>query len=349
MLKKIWYETFKVFLKINLNFYAKRIYIRGRENIPKEGAVLFTANHPNALMDPLFIAAFNKREINFLVRADVFKKSMIKNIFATLNMMPIYRMRDGRSSLSNNQEIFEKCYQLLHQKKSLLIFPQGGHSRERTVPQISKGFTRILFGALAANPELEIQVIPVGITYQNSSRYPSKVAIQYGTPIAAHNIIKNKEVRVATETLKKEVREQLKSLCVHIPMDDNYQTTLQMLNKASVNFTDVSEVNDIIQSKQELSEKPKTRSFFDLLFLPTYLNFLFPFIAWKIIAINIKQIEFVDTYKFGIGVFLVPIFLILQSAVLGSLTTRTIGIIYLIVSVLLLFVCTKTTSTPTES
>ena len=349
MLKILWYESFKIFLKINLHFYTKKIHIIGQENIPKKGAVLFTANHPNALMDPLYIAAFNKREINFLVRADVFKKSLIKKIFATLNMMPIYRMRDGRSSLSNNQEIFEKCYQILNQQKALLIFPQGGHSRERTVPQISKGFTRILFGALEVNPDIEIQVIPVGITYQNSTQYPSKVAIQYGTPIAAHNIIKKNETRVATETLKKEVRDQLKLLCVNIPMDDNYRKTLQMLNDASVNYTDVSTVNEVIQSHQQLPEKPKKRSISDLLYLPTYLNLLFPFLAWKLLAKNIKQIEFVDTFKFGIGLFLVPVFLVLQSVILGSLTSVEIGVIYFIASLLLLLIYTKTASTPTES
>ena len=349
MLKKLWYESFKIFLKINLHFYTKRIHIIGQENIPKKGAVLFTANHPNALMDPLYIAAFNKREINFLVRADVFKKPLIKKIFATLNMMPIYRMRDGRSSLSNNQEIFEKCYQILNQQKALLIFPQGGHSRERTVPQLSKGFTRILFGAMEVNPDIEIQVIPVGITYQNSTQYPSKVAIQYGTPIAAHEIIKKNEIRVATETLKKEVRDQLKSLCVHIPVDEDYQKTLQMLNEASVNYTEVSKVNEIIQSNQQLPEKPKSKSIFDLLYLPTYLNLLLPFLTWKLVAKNIKQIEFVDTFKFGVGVFLAPIFLVLQSVLIGSLTSEEIGVIYLLASVFLLFIYTKTASTPTES
>ena len=349
MLKKLWYESFKFFLKINLHFYTKKIHIIGQENVPEKGAVLFTANHPNALMDPLYIAAFNKREINFLVRADVFKKSLIKKIFATLNMMPIYRMRDGRSSLSNNQEIFEKCYQILNQQKALLIFPQGGHSRERTVPQLSKGFTRILFGALEVNPDIEIQVMPVGITYQNSTQYPSKVAIQYGTPIAAHDIIKKNETRVATETLKKEVRDQLKLLCVHIPIDDNYRKKLQMLNDASVNYTDVSTVNEVIQSHQQLPEKPKKRSISDLLYLPSYLNLLFPFLAWKLLAKNIKQIEFVDTFKFGIGVFLVPVFLVLQSVILGSLTSVEIGVIYFIASVLLLLIYTKTASTPTES
>ncbi len=349
MLKKLWYESFKIFLKITLHFYTKRIHITGQENIPKKGAVLFTANHPNALMDPLYIAAFNKREINFLVRADVFKKSLIKKMFATLNMMPIYRMRDGRSSLSNNQEIFEKCYGILNQKKSLLIFPQGGHSRDRTIPQLSKGFTRILFGALAVNTDLEIHVIPVGITYQNSTQYPSKVAIQYGTPIAAHDIIKKNATKVATETLKKEVRDQLKSLCVHIPMDDNYQKTLQMLNDASVNYTDVSVVNEVIQFNQQLPKKPKNRSIFDVLYLPTYLNLLFPFLAWKLVAKNIKQIEFVDTFKFGIGVLLAPIFLVLQSVLLASLTSTNVGVIYLIASVLLFLIYTKTASTPTES
>ena len=77
MIKKIWYESVKVFLKISLNFYTNQIKIYGKENIPKKGAILFAINHPNALMDPLFVTSFNPRENHFLVRADVFKKSLL--------------------------------------------------------------------------------------------------------------------------------------------------------------------------------------------------------------------------------------------------------------------------------
>ena len=171
IVQKIWYQSVKVFLKISLHFFSNKIKISGKENIPKKGAILFAVNHPNALMDPLFVTTFNPRTNHFLVRADVFKKPLIRKALATLNLMPIYRIRDGRKQLANNEEIFKKCYNILKQKKTLLIFPQGGHCRDRTIQPLSKGFTRIVFGAIEENNDLEIAVIPVGITYQNSSKF----------------------------------------------------------------------------------------------------------------------------------------------------------------------------------
>ena len=188
MIKKIWYESVKLFLKISLEFYAKRITVYGKENIPKKGAVLFAINHPNALMDPLFVTSNSKRENHYLVRADVFKKPLVKKALASLNLMPIFRIRDGRKQLSNNEEVFEKCFNILKREETLIIFPQGGHSRDRNIKPLSKGFTRIVFGALEQNPDLDITVIPVGITYQNSSSYPSKVCIHFGDVIDSRKI-----------------------------------------------------------------------------------------------------------------------------------------------------------------
>ena len=221
MIKKVWYESVKVFLKISLNFYANKIKIYGRENIPQKGAILFAINHPNALMDPLFVTSFNPRENHFLVRADVFKKPLIRKALASLNLMPIYRIRDGRKQLSNNEEVFKKCFNILKREETLIIFPQGGHSRDRNIKPLSKCFTRIVFGALEENQDLEISVIPVGITYQNSSTYPCKVSVKFGKAINAKQILNSNLKPKAINILKRDVSKQLKKLTVHIPDDEN--------------------------------------------------------------------------------------------------------------------------------
>ncbi|MAD97047.1 MAG: acyltransferase [Flavobacteriaceae bacterium] len=347
--KRIWYHCFKWFLKISLHFYTQRIKIRGKENIPKKGAVLFAANHPNALLDPLYIAAFNKREIHFLVRADVFKKPLIKKMFASLNMMPIYRMRDGRSSLANNDEIFNKCYQILKKEKSLLIFPQGGHSRERTIPPLSKGFTRIIFGSLEENPDLEIQIVPVGITYQNSSVFPAKVAVNYGTPIATNQIIQTTPKNEAIATLKQKVSDQLKELSVHIPKDEHYETTLNELNEANIDFTKVLEANEKIHQLERLTKEPKNWTLIDLLKYPLFLNSLVPLLIWRKVSKKIKDIEFVDTFRFGVSVILVPICLGLQSWIFFLISgNENWALLYLAGSTLSILIYTKLASTHTE-
>jgi len=347
-LKKCWYHSVKLFLKISLNFYAKKIKIYGKENIPKKGAVLFAINHPNALMDPLFVTAFNPRENHFLVRADVFKKPLIKKALASLNLMPIYRIRDGRSQLSNNEEVFEKCFNILKRKETLIIFPQGGHSRDRNIKPLSKGFTRIVFGALEQNPELEIAVIPVGVTYQNSSSYPAKVCVQFGKGIDSRTIFTENPKPKAINILKSEVSNQLKKLTVHISDDEHYETILETLNNGNVDFTEVGKVNKMIATNNFPKAVKKPINFLRPVFYIIILNSFLPYLIWKKMAKNIAEIEFVDTMKYAINVIAFPIFYLLQAFALGILFSWSVAGIYWITSYFLVVVYTKFSPTNTE-
>lgn len=347
-IKKIWYQSVKVFLKISLNFYAKKIKISGRENIPKKGAVLFAINHPNALMDPLFVTTFNPRENHFLVRADVFKKPLIKKALSSLNLMPIYRIRDGIKQLSNNDEVFEKCFNILKNKETLIIFPQGGHSRDRNIKPLSKGFTRIVFGALEQNPDLEIAVIPVGITYQNSSSYPCKVAVNFGKVIDSRAIFNANEKPKAINILKAAVSSQLQKLTVHIPDDENYQPVLSKLNKANVDFTEVAQVNKMIAENSFPKPVKKPPNLLKILFYIVLLNGIFPYLIWKKMKKNIREIEFVDTMRYAVNVIAFPIFYLLQALLISFFFGWKIAVCYWIASYLVIFVYTKLSTTNTE-
>ena len=96
-------------------------------------------NHPNGLIDPLIVAVNNPRIQHFLVRASAFKKPLIKRFLESLNLMPIFRIRDGVKQLGKNTEVFEKCFDLLNQQKALMIFPEGSHNHKRNVRKLSKG------------------------------------------------------------------------------------------------------------------------------------------------------------------------------------------------------------------
>ena len=349
MIKKIWYESVKLFLKISLEFYAKKIKVFGKENIPKKGAILFAINHPNALMDPLFVTANSKRENHYLVRADVFKKPLVKKALTSLNLMPIYRIRDGRKQLSNNEEVFEKCFNILKREETLIIFPQGGHSRDRNIKPLSKGFTRIVFGALEQNSDLEIAVIPVGITYQNSSTYPSKVCVQFGEVIDSRAIFTDNPKPKAINILKSEVSNQLKKLTVHIPDDENCKEILSKLNKANVDFTEVDKVNKMIAENSFSEAVKKPISLLKPLFYIILLNSIFPFFIWKKMSKNIDEIEFVDTMKYAVNAISFPIFYGLQAFLISFFFGWRIAGIYFIASILLVFVYTKFSVTNTES
>lgn len=348
ILKKIWYQSVKLFLKISLHFYAQKIDVKGRENIPKKGAILFAVNHPNALMDPLFVTTFNPRENHFLVRADVFKKPLIRKFLASLNLMPIFRIRDGIKQLSNNDEVFEKCFKILKKQQTLIIFPQGGHSRKRTIQPLSKGFTRIVFGALERFPELEITVIPVGITYQNSAVYPSKVCVQFGEVIDSKQIFLENPAAKASLILKEKVSNQLKKLTVHIPDDENYETNLSKLNAANVDFTNVDLVNKFIATNTFPEAQKKQINLLQPLYYLILINSILPYLIWKRFSKNIKEIEFVDTMKFSVNLLSCLFFYSFQALILSVFFNIKTGFFYFLISILFVFFYTKNAPTNTE-
>jgi 1-acyl-sn-glycerol-3-phosphate acyltransferase len=349
MIQKSWFAFVCNTIQLGLFFYSKKITVSGRENIPKKGAVLFAVNHPNGLVDPLYVTTTNRRRNHFLVRAASFKKPFIKKILESLNLMPIYRIRDGIQQLANNQKIFERCFKILHEEETLMIFPEGSHDKKRTVRNLSKGFTRIVSGALEKHPELEIQVVPVGITYQHASDFPSKVVVRYGQPIATRTFFEANAHAKSINILKAAVTAQLKELSVHIPNDENYEAVLQQLNDAQVDFTQVDQINKMIEIGIFPKPKKKKKNFLKPVLYLIKLNSIFPFLIWKTALKKIDEIEFIDTFRFSLHLGLIPIFYGIQAWIIGAFYGTLGGLFYLTISALLILIYVKCAPTNTKA
>ncbi|MDB2384897.1 1-acyl-sn-glycerol-3-phosphate acyltransferase [Polaribacter sp.] len=337
-LKDLWYLSFKQIIKLGLFFYTRKIHVSGKENIPKKDAVIFVPNHPNGLIDPLYVATNTPRINHFLVRAAVFKKEIVKKILGSLNLMPIYRVRDGKDKMYQNDAIFEKCHQILLKKRALMIFAEGSHDSIRRLRPLKTGFIKIAFGTIQINPKVNIYVVPVGITYQRVTHFPSEIALNYGTPILANDFYDNANEQKATSALDKAVSNQLKQLMVHIPKE-NYEETLHKLNKANVDFTNVNKVNEMIATKALPIQRRKIK--FGFLKTLLVFNNIVPYLIWKKVSKKIADIEFVDTFRFAVGMLLFPLNLVLQTTLVSFVFNGTIGFYYAICSLLLVLIYVK--------
>ena len=222
MLKLIWLYLVRSYLRLGLFFYYRRIQIHGIKSIPINKPVLILANHQNALLDALLIATNLNRFGYFLTRASVFKKSLVSKLLTSLNMLPVYRVRDGWSNIRNNNPVFEKCSELLHNNKTVVIFPEGSHNLVRRVRPLSKGFTRIVFDTLEKYPELDIQLIPIGLNFVNAKDFGDATAMFVGRPISAKQFIsENRNDSVIK--MKKAVYEEMTQLTTQIPAE-NYDS-----------------------------------------------------------------------------------------------------------------------------
>lgn len=342
--KRVGYSLLKNYIRIGFVFYFKNIRIEGEENIPREKAILFVANHQNALLDPLLIGSTTKLpSLHFLTQAQVFKKGFIEKILTYVNMLPIYRMRDGYDSLSKNEEIFQKCYHILDKKQALLIFAEGSHSLRRKIRPLSKGFTRIVFGALEQNPNNEIDIIPIGYNYSNAKEFGSKVSVYYGKPISVNYYWNNFDKTESVIALKNEVNDQLKTLTTHIEKINNYEEIVKHFQDDD--FLYPKKVNKKLENLNPLpliTSKKSKKKIFNPLLLVVKINSLFPYLIWKKIYPEIKEIEYISTFRFTVGITAFPIFYFIQTGIVSYFFGGEIGLIYLVLSFLSVYLLTKT-------
>lgn len=325
-MKKLWLHTVRIYLTIGLFFYYKKIIVVKESQIPKNKPTLFLSNHQNALIDALLIATTSGSFSYFLTRASVFKKTIVSKLLYSVNMLPVYRVRDGWSTISKNNYIFKTCTEKLKNNEAVALFPEGNHNINRTVRPLSKGFSRIIFESLSTYPELDLQLIPIGINYKEGTTFGDSVALYYGNPISAKSIVAN-FTNEEVITLRQTIQEKIKGLTTHIE-SDVYTETISKLSDLHIDYLNPKAVNKCIDSNfQECISRPKEKKnwlkqFFTGLLI---LNLFLPVAIWKFYIIpKIDEVEFIATFRFAIAITLVPIWILICFFIIIS----TLGLIY---------------------
>ena len=213
------YALLKPFVNLNFRGYFRKIYIQGKENIPRDVPVIFAPNHQNALMDALGVLYALPGQPVFLARSDIFKNPIIARILIFLKLLPIYRIRDGYGSLQRNDQILEKVGDVLKHKKSLVIFPEGNHSANRRLRPLKKGICRIAFQAEEKGAfNLGLQIVPVGLDYDNFYKFGHTLVVRFGKPISVDpfKALYKQNPSRAYIALKKEIAGRLRQEMIHI-------------------------------------------------------------------------------------------------------------------------------------
>lgn len=208
----------------NTVFYRK-VYISNADRIPKNEHLIFTPNHQNALMDAMAPLCNIKQQLVFLARSDIFKKKSIASILYFLKILPIFRIRDGYSSIKKNRNIFQKTIDVINAKNGLVILPEGNHEGIHHLRPLKKGFARIAFQTEEASDfSLDIKIVPIGLHYSNYIKSRSELYINFGEPVsvsAYYGLYKEAPAK-AINKLTADLAEKIKPLMVHIQSTDHY-------------------------------------------------------------------------------------------------------------------------------
>jgi 1-acyl-sn-glycerol-3-phosphate acyltransferase len=232
--KSLFYRVLRAYVRFwhNVIFYRKVEVKNFPTNIPAGTPLLFVANHQNTLMDALAIVLnVGAYQPVFLTRADVFKRSFVRNLLVKLRMLPVYRPHDGRDEMQQNDEVFSQCIQILASGNELAAFPEGNHGVQYHLRPFKKGLARIVCQAETEhNWQLGIQIVPVGLYYTHCRKMGERLVLNFGTPIqvqAFQQTYQENAPRALTQ-LTRQMSESIKSLMLHFE-DIQQHDTLKWL------------------------------------------------------------------------------------------------------------------------
>ncbi len=206
-----------------MRLFHYRHQVIGKEHIPENEAVIFAANHQNAPMDAFNIICNCGKNPYFATRGDLFKKPILKKILLSLKMYPVFRLRDGRENMKQNEDAFDFFSSQLLKNNAVGIFPEGAASYQHQLLPLKKGMARLAFQTLEKNPDKKIFIIPTGLQYHRKYYYQSDILIQFGKPIPVHDY-KKKYLEHKAKAIRKLTQDTalaMQKLIIHIP-DKNY-------------------------------------------------------------------------------------------------------------------------------
>ncbi len=175
------YPIVRFCVRFVLGFFIKRKHIIGLSNVPSEGPVLLAVNHPNSFLDAIILACYLDRRVWSLARGDAFKKPLAKRILSSFYMIPIYRISEGKEYVGENEVTFQKCLSLFRDNQVVLIFSEGICLYQDHLLPLKKGTARLT--QMAWQEDIPLQIVPIGLTYNDYNTFGKNVTIKIGEPI----------------------------------------------------------------------------------------------------------------------------------------------------------------------
>ena len=329
------YEFVKHSGRQALPVYFGKLEINGHEHVPDKAPYIIAPNHQSAFLDAILMGVYHDKPVHFLTRSDVFVEPYAKALRA-LNMMPVYRIRDGYDKLSKNEEVFKRCEELLSQGNPVLIFPEGNMGDGHFLRPLTKGTARMAFQSQLAMDQ-DLKILPVGINYFHHDNPRYKCIINYGPCISVKDYLPayQKQKAKALIALRNDLSERIKKLLV-IPIKEEYEVRQKGLNRKNERY-------GFSTLREKLDDKTfaKATYFTSLKFIPTLLSLANPlaiYLTHYIMYEKLKERQFFSSLKYTLGFLLSMLWwslLFISSTVIWNWKT---GAVVTTLSILLLLI-----------
>ena len=179
LMRRVWHELGR-FISVGLVWLMYRVKVYGKENFPREGAVLLLSNH-QSFFDPMLCQGWLRRPLYYVPRDTLFVGfwGMLIDWFYTI---PINQEQVTLKSMKAIIEVLKRGH-------AVCLYPEGSRTFDGKIDEIKPGFSLLVRRSGAV-------IVPMVIDgiferWPRTQKYPSpggRVGIIYGKPIEPDRI-----------------------------------------------------------------------------------------------------------------------------------------------------------------
>lgn len=176
--------------------YCKIVYrvkIVGKENIPKEGALIFCGNHRTYLDPPLIVVTAGRR-MRFMAKEELSKVAFFR--FLCFAYDGIFVKRDGK-----DLGPLKESLKTLKNGGCIGLFPEG------TRNGLEKNNGKLKNGAAYMALKTGAKVVPIGIS--GDVKLFHQVTITYGKPLDFSDMLKEKSAKELEDEVSEIIKEEI--------------------------------------------------------------------------------------------------------------------------------------------
>lgn len=175
--------TLKPILKI-----LYKIEIKGCDNVPVDGPLIFVSNHKSNL-DPLLIGIFMPRKVSYMAKKELFNNKILGYLIKNLNVFPVDRSKTDISTIKT-------ALRILKGNGSLGIFPEGTRAKGDELGKAKAGAAMLSIKGKA-------KVIPVSII--GNYKLFKKITLYIDNPISFEEYYEEKLITKDYENLSQKI------------------------------------------------------------------------------------------------------------------------------------------------
>lgn len=228
----VLYNILSPLVQFGTRCHYQRFDVHGLENLPTDGAYIIAPCHQQALMEPLAVLNFAPKPPVFLARADIFENPTIRAILTFLKILPVYRIRDGQSNLSKNNDIFDRSRDVLLDGFPLCLMAEGRHNNRHHLLPMGKGMFRIAGETQIKLGDHPLYIVPTGIDFDEYERPYSNLVVNIGKPIPVQPFMQDfrDNEPMALNAMREALSAALSPLMHDIRDEEHYEEIFTLCN-----------------------------------------------------------------------------------------------------------------------